>query len=171
MRITVESNSAAKTVGLSSRRPLLGLILWLVVCFSAAAVGRFFGPGEWYAGLRKPTWTPPAWVFAPVWTVLYVLMASAAWLVWLQGGFKKQRAAMTAFLLQLFCNGLWSPLFFGLQSPGLAFLDIVLLFGLLLLTGQLFWRTRRIAGVLLVPYLGWITFAMLLNYSIWRLNR
>lgn len=148
----------------------LALIGWLALCFAAAAFGGLFRPGEWYAALQKPSWNPPGWVFGPVWTALYTMMAVAAWLVWKRGGFKAQRVALSLFLLQLLFNALWSPLFFGLHTPGLAFADIVLLWLALLATILQFWRVSLLAGSLLVPYLAWVTFASALNWTLWRLN-
>src|SRR5512145_1132579 len=90
-----------------------GIVLagWVALCWSAALPGAVFMPGEWYASLQKPAWTPPGWIFGPVWTALYIMMAVAAWLVWKRGGFGRQRTALSLFLLQLLFNGLWSPLF------------------------------------------------------------
>jgi tryptophan-rich sensory protein len=155
----------------SSTRSVLALVGWLALSFTAAAMGGFFLPGEWYAGLRKPSWNPPNWIFGPVWTVLYATMAVAAWLVWKRGGFAAQRFALALFLMQLLLNALWSPLFFGLRDPGLAFADIVLLWLAVLATVVAFWKTRPLTGALLVPYLAWVTFASVLNFAMWRLNR
>lgn len=152
-------------------RSSLALAGWLLLSFSAAALGGLFMPGEWYAGLRKPSWNPPNWIFGPVWTALYTMMAIAAWLIWKRGGFSGQRKALTWFLLQLLLNALWSPLFFGMKNPALAFVDIVLLWLALLATVLAFWKARRLAGVLLVPYLLWVTFASALNLALWQLNR
>jgi tryptophan-rich sensory protein len=153
------------------KRSALALAGWLVLSFSAAAIGGFFLPGAWYAALQKPAWNPPNWIFGPVWTALYATMAIAAWLVWKRGGFAGQRVALSLFLAQLLFNALWSPLFFGLRHPALAFVDIVLLWLALLCTVVVFWRTRLIAGALLVPYLAWVTFAGALNFALWQLNR
>jgi translocator protein len=155
----------------SSKRSALALAGWLVMSFSAAAIGSFFMPGPWYAALDKPSWNPPDWIFGPVWTVLYATMAIAAWLVWKRGGFARQRFALSLFLAQLLFNALWSPLFFGLRHPALAFADIVLLWLALLGTVAAFWKVRPIGGALLLPYLAWVTFAGALNLAIWRLNR
>ena len=144
---------------------------WLAACFAAAALGGWFMPGEWYAQLRKPAWNPPNWIFGPVWTALYLMMAIAAWLVWKRGGFAAQRRALGLFLLQLFFNALWSPLFFGAHRPGLALVDIGLLWLALLATGLAFWRVRPLAGALLAPYLAWVTFAAALNLALLQLNR
>jgi translocator protein len=133
-------------------------------------MGGFFLPGEWYARLQKPVWNPPNWIFGPVWTALYTMMGIAAWLVWRRGGFDGQRVALSLFLLQLLFNSVWSPVFFGLRNPALAFLDIVLLWLALVATVIAFWKASPFAGGLLVPYLAWVTFASALNFAIWRLN-
>lgn len=149
---------------------MFGLAGWLVLCFGAAAVGARFAPGEWYAGLNKPSWNPPSWIFGPVWSALYTMMAVAAWLVWKRGGFRAMKLPLGLFLLQLLFNALWSPLFFGLHNPALGFADIALLWLTLLGTLAAFYRERAAAGLLLVPYLVWITFAAALNLALWRLN-
>lgn len=149
---------------------VLGLLGWLAVCFAAAALGGLFRPGAWYAQLQKPAWNPPNWIFGPVWTLLYAMMAVAAWLVWQRGGWAAQRGPLAAFGLQLLFNALWSPLFFGLRKPGLALADIGLLWLALLATVVLFWQARPLAGALLMPYQLWVTFAAALNYTLWRLN-
>ena len=162
---------AATTVQSSPTRSALALAGWLVLSFSAAAIGGFFMPGDWYAALKKPSWNPPNWIFAPVWTTLYAAMGTAAWLVWKRGGFAGQRVALSFFLAQLLFNALWSPLFFGIHHPGLAFADIALLWLALLCTVAAFWKASPLAGALLVPYLAWVTFASALNFALWRLNR
>ena len=148
----------------------LYLIVWLVLSLGAGAVGASFGPGDWYASLQKPSWTPPGWLFGPVWTLLYILMAVAAWLVSTHGEFRRRRLPLTLFCLQLAANAAWSWLFFGLQRPGLALIDIALLWLLLTLTLVLFYTTRRASGLLLLPYWLWVSFAAALNAEIWRLN-
>ena len=120
--------------------------------------------------LKKPSWNPPGWIFAPVWIALYILMAVAAWLTWKRGGFVGQRPALLLFLLQLFFNALWSWLFFGRHQPALAFVDILLLWLCLLATTVAFWKVNVVAGLLLVPYLLWASFAAGLNFALWRLN-
>ena len=128
-------------------------------------------PGGWYAGLRKPSWNPPAWLFGPAWTALYVSMAVAAWMVWRLGGWPAHPLALGLFLAQLAFNALWSPLFFRLHRVGWALADCVLLWFSLAATLVAFWRASPAAGVLLVPYLGWVSFATVLNFTIWRSNR
>lgn len=126
----------------------------------------------WYRSLKKPSWNPPARVFGPVWTLLYTMMGSAVWLVWRRGPEREDvRTAVGLFGGQLVLNGLWSPIFFGLRNPGLALADIVPLWGLLAATVAQFFRVRPVAGLLLLPYLAWTSFAMTLNAEIWRLNR
>jgi translocator protein len=148
----------------------LGLIFWLGLCFAAAWVGSLFTPGEWYERLIKPALTPPGWVFGPVWTLLYATMGVAAWLVWQRRGFAGAARALGLFLLQLGLNALWSYLFFGLKNPGLAFLNIVALWLVILATLMAFHRHYRPAGLLLLPYLLWVSFAVYLNLEFWRLN-
>ncbi len=154
----------------SVTRSALALIGWLLLSFSAAALGGLFMPGEWYAGLKKPSWDPPNWIFGPVWTALYTIMAIAAWLVWKRGGFAGQRAALSLFLLQLLFNALWSPLCFGAKNLGFGLADILFLWLALTATVVAFHRAYRLAGALLVPYLAWVTFASALNFSLWWLN-
>jgi benzodiazapine receptor len=146
------------------------LIGWLALTFCAAATGVFVKTGGWYADLIKPTWNPPSWVFGPVWTALYIMMAVAAWLVWREGGWKMQRGPLTLYLIQLLLNAIWTPLFFALHQPGWAFAEILILLAAILTTTLLFWRVRRSAALLLMPYVLWTTFAAVLNFTIWRLN-
>ncbi len=149
----------------------LGLVAALVPTFTAARIGSSFPVDEWYAELAKPAWNPPNWVFGPVWGVLYLLMAIAAWLVWRWSGFAGAAIPLGAYVLQLGLNAAWSWFFFGRHELGLAFIEIVLLWGAILGTIIGFWRLNPISGILLVPYLLWVTFAAFLNFTIWRLNR
>ena len=151
---------------------MLGLVGWLVMSFAASAVGAVASihAKAFYGQLAQPTWAPPSWLFGPVWTVLYALMAIAAWLVWQSGGFRANRIALSFFLAQLVLNALWSWLFFAWHLGGLAFADIVLLWVLIVATLVSFWRARPLAGTLLSPYLLWVSFASALNYSVWQLN-
>ena len=154
----------------SAGRQALALVGWLVLCFAASGTAVFVVTGGWYAGLHQPTWNPPPWIFGPVWTLLYLMMAIAAWLVWREGGWKAQRRALGLFLLQWLLNALWTPLFFGLHRTGLAFAEIIMLCLAVAATVRSFWRVSRSAGVLLLPYLAWVCFAAALNFTIWRLN-
>ena len=147
----------------------IALMLFIAAAFAAASVGALFTPGAWYAELTKPTWNPPAWVFAPVWTLLYISIGVSGWLVWRRTGLLLS-IAFTVFTVQLVLNGTWSWLFFGLHRPDLAFADIVLLWLSILATLLLFWRETWVAGALLIPYLAWVSFATLLNWTLWRLN-
>lgn len=146
------------------------LPLWVALSFSAALFGGQFGPGEWYAALHKPAWNPPNWIFGPVWTALYTMMGVAAWLVWRRGGWGAQAMPLALFLVQLVLNAAWSWLFFGLHRPGLAFAEIVLLWLAILATALAFRPVSAAAFWLLVPYLAWVTFAAVLNFTLWRLN-
>ncbi len=151
-------------------RVTVAMIGWLVACFGAASLGTIFMPGEWYATLQKPSWNPPGWIFGPVWTALYTMMAVAAWLVWKRGGFVAQRRPLILFLVQLALNAAWSPLFFGLHWTGMAFAEIMLLWLAIATTLLAFRSVSRTAAWLLTPYLVWVSFAAVLNFSLWRLN-
>ena len=130
------------------------------------------GVRDWYPTLIKPSFNPPSWVFGPVWTVLYLMMGIAAFLVWQKGWDSGAvKVALALFAIQLILNGLWSILFFGIRSPGLAFAEILLLWISIGATVVLFWRVSPVAGMLLLPYEAWVTFAAVLNGSIWILNR
>ncbi len=146
---------------------------FLAVTFAAAAAGGMANAravAEWYPALTKPEWTPPAWLFGPVWTLLYATMGIAAWLVWRQHGFRGARPAHTLYAIQLALNAAWSWLFFGFRMPGAAFAEILVLLASIGATTVLFWRARRAAGLLFIPYLLWVAFATVLNLAIWRMN-
>jgi benzodiazapine receptor len=149
---------------------IVALVGWLVLSFGAASLGGPYMPGDWYVALKKPAWNPPGWVFGPVWTALYTMMAVAAWLVWRCGGWAAQRRPLLLFLTQLALNAVWTPLFFGLHRPGLAFAEIVLLWLAIAATLVVFRPVSRAAAWLLVPYLAWVSFAGVLNFTLWRLN-
>ena len=145
----------------------------LILVFAVAGVGGWFtsmGVSDWYVALNKPSWNPPSWLFGPVWTALYIAMAVAAWLVWKEAGFDGAGAALTLFFVQLALNLAWSGVFFALQSPGWALLEIVALWMAIAATMLLFFRHSAWAGGLMVPYVAWVTFAAVLNGAIWRLN-
>ncbi|MBN8458580.1 MAG: tryptophan-rich sensory protein [Verrucomicrobia bacterium] len=149
----------------------VGLLGWIALTFCAPALGFFTPPGEGYEMLEKPAWNPPAWVFGPVWTVLYLLMAVAAWLVWKHGGWSANRRPLGFYLTQLTLNAAWTPAFFGLQNPGLALAVIVLLLAAIVATLKTFSAVHRTAAGLLVPYLLWVNFATVLNLTLWFMNR
>ncbi len=148
---------------------MLGILL--VLCIGVGGLAGFAtaqSVADWYPLLNKPSWTPPAWLFAPVWTVLYVMMAVAAWLVWQRR--PASNRAMTLFYVQLILNLAWSFLFFGLQSPLLGLFDIIALWTVIVLTAFAFFRHSHVAGAMMVPYLMWVSFAAALNFSIFWLN-
>ena len=149
----------------------VGLIGWLAVTFAAAWIGSRYMPGDWYASLVKPSWNPPNYLFGPVWTVLYVLMAVAAWIVWRKAAFSGAGLALTLFVVQLALNALWSYLFFGQHRPDIAFFDIVALWVAIVVVAALFWKVDHVAGGLMVPYVLWVSFASYLNFVLWRLNK
>jgi tryptophan-rich sensory protein len=128
-----------------------------------------FMPGQWYAGLDKPSWNPPSWVFGPVWSLLYVMMAVAAWQVW-NTDHPLRLQAVTLWLIQLVFNGAWSWLFFGMHRPGVAMFDLAVLLALVVFTTIAFHRIRRSAALLLTPYVAWLVFALALNVALWSRN-
>ncbi len=155
---------------MSSLTAALGLLGWLFAAFAAAAVGAVASVDapSFYAQLNKPSWAPPAGVFGPVWTVLYALMGVAAWLVWRSPGPK--RAALTLFGAQLAANALWSWLFFAWHRGALAAVEILVLLALIVAMIVAFWRISRLAALLMIPYLLWVSFASVLTWAVWRSN-
>jgi translocator protein len=149
-----------------------GLLAWVLVTAVAAAVGALasLNAPEFYAELALPEWAPPQWVFGPVWSALYALMAIAAWWVWRRRGFAGAETALLLFVVQLAANALWSWLFFAWHQGGLAFAEVVILWCLIVATTVSFQRHRTLAGVLLYPYLAWCTFAAALTFAVWRRN-
>ena len=146
---------------------LLGVFVFLVGL--AAAFGAQFQPGPWYGGLQKPPLNPPNWVFGPVWSVLYLAIATAGWLVWRTR--PESPIPLTLWTAQLILNAAWSYLFFGLRRPGAALLEILILLVVLVATTTMFFRVGRVQGALFLPYTLWVTFAAYLNAGIWFLNR
>jgi benzodiazapine receptor len=151
----------------STLRSALALAGFILVTFCAPLVGIFAKPGAWYAALNKPSWNPPGWIFGPAWTLLYTLMAIAAWLVWKRDGWQRP---LQLYFAQLLLNAAWTPLFFGAHQLGWALFEIVALWLAILLTLMNFHRVNKTAAWLFVPYLGWVTFASVLNFTLWRLN-
>lgn len=184
--ITQEERNVVRPVQQDKQWP--ALLIALIIPFTAAVIGNtatntsLFG---WYRRLRKPSWNPPAWIFGPVWTALYVAMRIASWLVWRRGELsveeettqdrhatrREVQGALTFYGLQLVLNSLWSIIFFGLRRIDLALIEVVALWTMLLVTLNRFYRIQPLAGLLLVPYQLWVTFAALLNLRIWQLNR
>ncbi|MBZ5657603.1 MAG: tryptophan-rich sensory protein [Acidobacteriia bacterium] len=151
----------------------LMLLFFLFLCYSAAVLGSIWtssSVGAWYAELRKPSFNPPNWIFAPVWSLLYFLMALSAWLVWGKADWGGTRLALTLFFAQLLLNVAWSWLFFGLRRPGIALVEIVFLFGAVVATALAARSVSGLAFWLMVPYALWVAFATLLNFKIWQLN-
>lgn len=151
---------------------LVGLALWIGITAVAAAVGSAASvqSPEFYAQLQRPSWAPPAAVFGPVWTLLYLMMGIAAFLVWRERGWSGARGALALYLVQLAANALWTWLFFAWRQGGLAFAEILLLLALIAATIAAFWRIRPLAGALLLPYLAWVSFATFLTWAMWRGN-
>ena len=154
-------------------KPWLVLIVFFAICLAAGGLGSFFTTNsvrDWYPKLRKPAGTPPAWVFGPVWTALYVLMAISAWLVWREYG-RGALPALLIFFAQLALNVAWSGIFFGSRMPGVAFAEIIVLWLAIAFNIFVFYGLHPIAALILLPYLLWVTYATYLNLGIWRLNR
>ncbi len=152
---------------------LLGLGAFVALCLAISAIGGWVtadSVGTWYRTLQKPVFNPPDWVFAPVWTLLYLMIALAGWRVWRSRGLAGARAAMAAYAAQLALNLAWSFLFFGGRMIGIALVEIVLLLAAIVVNAVLFWRIDRLAGWLLAPYAAWVAFACMLNFALWRLN-
>ncbi len=145
------------------------LLLWLAAAFVPAAIGGAFPAPDYYRSLDKPSWSPPPWLFGPAWTLLYALMGIAAWLVAARGG-PGTRRALGLWGVQLGLNAAWTPIFFGLRNPGVALVEIVAMWIAIAATTLAFLGRRTLAGVLLLPYLAWVTFAAALNFEIWRRN-
>jgi len=150
----------------------VGLVGWLAVVFSAAVVGAVasVNASSFYAQLSRPVWAPPASAFGPVWSVLYLLMGLAAWLVWRNRGADRLRLALSLFIVQLCANALWSWLFFAWRNGAFAFAEVLLLLVLIAATTAVFWGISRLAGILMLPYFAWVTLASALTWTIWQRN-
>jgi translocator protein len=155
------------------KRPFGQLLLWVALCFAAAALGGLFPPDDWFRSLNKPSFQPPDWLFGPVWSALYALMGTSMWLVWtnLRAPRLLRSQARSAFLFQLALNALWTPLFFGAHAIGLALIVLVALVAAVIVTIARFARVDKKAAWMLAPYLVWISFATVLNASLLVLNR
>ncbi len=174
MRIPIESSTSYR--GRNSRPNWLALLAFVAAGGAAGGLGAVFSPAlsdasaVWYAALAKPSWTPPDRWFGPVWTILYLSMALAAWIVWSERYHRGRNGALLAFAVQFLLNALWAPLFFGVRNVGLGLLVSVALWLSLVWTVREFARVRAAAAALLVPYLAWSSFALALNVAIWRHN-
>lgn len=160
------SNFAKQALG------LLGLLGWLVASLAAGGIGAIASASAagFYNELLRPQWAPPGWLFGPVWSALYVLMGIAAWLVWRAHGFRGASTALLLFAAQLLVNALWTWIFFVWHQGALSLAEIIVLWLLIASTIMAFWRLQRLAALLLVPYLAWVSFAAALTLSLWRLN-
>ena len=154
-------------------RDVLGLFAFIILCLAVSGIGGVItatSVDTWYQTLEKPPFNPPDWVFAPVWIVLYILMGIAAWRVWRLRALEVTGNALAVFAVQLGFNVAWSFLFFGLQRIDLALVEIVILLCAIIINTIMFWRVDRLAGLLFVPYAAWVTYATILNVSLWLLN-
>lgn len=163
----IRLHSVTMSKSSSSPRQALALVGFIALTFCASLAGIFAMPDQWYAALNKPAWNPPPWIFGPVWSLLYLMMAVAAWLVWRRDGWKR---ALVLYLIQLTLNAAWTPIFFGAHQMGWALVEIIALWLAILLTLRSFLPISRPAAWLLAPYLAWGTFAAFLNFTLWRLN-
>jgi tryptophan-rich sensory protein len=156
-----------------SARDIAGLAVFIALNAAVSALGGWATAGSvgtWYVTLEKPSFNPPGWVFAPVWTALYLMIAVAGWRAWRRAAGAQRSLAFTAYAVQLALNLSWSFVFFGAQRIGAALAVIVALLAAILANAFLFWRIERAAGALLLPYAAWVSFATLLNAALWRLN-
>lgn len=147
---------------------ILAAIGFVMVSFAAPTLVIISPPGEWYQDISKPSWNPPAWIFGPVWTTLYLMMATAVWLVWREG---KSKKAMVAYFVQLGLNAAWTPVFFGAQRIDVACTVIIAMWFAILVTILYFYQVKQAAAWLMIPYLAWVSFATLLNATLWAMNR
>jgi translocator protein len=157
---------------ISKSKQAMGFIFWLVITFIAAGIGTVASikAGIFYQQLIRPEWAPPGWLFAPVWTTLYLLMSIDAWMVWRAKGFSTARISLSIYIIQLALNALWTWLFFVWRLGKISFIEIIILWIFILFTLIAFWRVKMINGIILVPYLAWVSFASVLNYVICKLN-
>lgn len=150
----------------------MSLVIFISICLLAGFIGSrftFVSVKTWYRTIRKPSWNPPNWIFAPVWTLLYIMMAVAAWRVWERTD--NAFGPMLMFAFQLVLNVAWSAIFFGMRNISLAVKEIVLLWIAVVATMTVFWSVDPLAGILFVPYAAWVTFAAFLNHTIDRMNK
>ncbi|TWU28958.1 TspO/MBR family protein [Novipirellula artificiosorum] len=158
---------------MKNRTRWIGLAIFIGICLGAGGIGAIATTSEiesWYKTIETPSWNPPDYVFGPVWTTLFIMMAVAAWRVWKQEGFKPAATPLTLFAAQLGLNVAWSWVFFGMHQPGWAFVEIVILWLAIVATTVAFFRRSKVAGGLMLPYLAWVSFASVLNFAIWRMN-
>lgn len=166
LRMSIRYRSAPSKVG---SHVLVAIVVATALAAVAGSVASLNAP-EFYAQLNKPSWAPPAWVFGPVWTVLFVMMALAAWLVVKGRPLEDSRSEMTLYGVQLVANALWTWLFFRWNMGAAAFAEVLVLFVLVALTARAFYRVKPLSGWLMVPYIAWVAFASVLTYTVWQLN-
>jgi tryptophan-rich sensory protein len=153
------------------KKSYLAVFFWIIITLAVGlAAGMVSRPDTWYFALSKPSWNPPAWIFAPVWILLYALMGAAAGFIWQRRAVSQSTPALSLYVIQLILNIIWPLIFFGMHNPGLAFAEICLLWLAIMATLFTFWRVYRPAGILLIPYILWVSFATVLNFTIWRMN-
>lgn len=146
------------------------LMAFIGICAVAASSGALFPPGRWYESLRKPSWRPPNWLFAPAWTVLYAMIAVSGWLVWTTASPGERLLPMSVYGLQLVLNAIWSGVFFGMKRMKLALGEMALLWLSIAVNIAVFWPLHKMAALMLVPYLAWVSFAFMLNRALVKLN-
>jgi benzodiazapine receptor len=150
---------------------IASLAVFLAANFATAPAGAVFKPGDWYEGLNHPSWRPPNWLFGAVWTVLYVMIAVSGWLVWETAGWAGGKVALIVYAVHLILNFAWSAVFFGMRRIDLAFAEVLILWISIVATMALFHAISPLAAYLLIPYLCWASFAAVLNYTVWQLNK
>lgn len=146
------------------------LMAFIGICAVAASSGALFPPGRWYESLRKPSWRPPNWLFGPAWTVLYAMIAVSGWLVWTTAAPGERLLPMSIYGLQLVLNAVWSGIFFGMKRMKLALGEMALLWLSIAVNIAVFWPVHKVAALMLVPYLAWVSFAFMLNRALVKLN-
>ena len=155
------------------KKSILPLLVFILITLFAGFIGSLFTTpsiASWYAFINKPSFSPPNWLFAPVWSLLYILMGIAAFLIWQKRDNLKTKPALMFYGIQLILNTLWSIIFFGMHNPGLAFLEIIILWSFILITLIKFYKINKTSGILFIPYLIWVSFASILNFAVWMLN-
>jgi benzodiazapine receptor len=153
---------------MNTSKQVCGLVVFLLLCLGVGFLGSLATTPNidgWYSDIQKPSWTPPNAVFAPVWTALYILMAISAWMIWRMAE-TKRGIPLFLFFLQLILNAVWSWVFFGMQSPSAGMIDIVALWFVILAMIIAFWKINPLAGIIMIPYLLWVSFASALNFAI-----
>lgn len=155
-------------------KKIIEFLVSIFICLSAGFIGMPFTIAaipSWYSTLTKPFFSPPSWVFGPAWTILYIMMGISLFLIWTkQSDSDIKQKALYIFFAQLFLNAIWTPVFFGLHSPFLGLIIIVLLWATIIINVDIFYKTSKKAGLLLLPYFLWVSFATVLNFAIWQLN-